>query len=230
MWKEIIKTWVDWVKSTISTWGTDVLMETTHTKVAELVDILDKQVYLDTWEIKVIWSVVKAEAHESWEFHQAGHVWIYNSKWEILLQKRTQGKDVDSWLWDISAAWHIEMWESMEKWTLRELREELGEKWINKALKIHQPEHIYTYIEDIKRIIQWKDWHNNELNSVYILKYDWPIEELEKQEEEIESIKFIPLEQFEQEINDPEESKKYVLQWPEYYEKLFKELKKRLKK
>lgn len=223
MWKEIIEIWIDWVQSIVPTRGTDVLMEETHTKVAELVDILDKQAYLDTWEIKVIWSVVKSEAHESGEFHQAGHVWIYNSKWEVLLQRRSKEKDSYPWLLDISAAWHISAWETMDDWILRELKEELG-------LWEQQIEPIFTHIEDVKRVMRWKDWHNHELNMVYLLKYDWKIEDLKMQKEEVEELIFVPLEQFEQAIQDPEKSKDYVLQRPEYYEKLFKGLKERLKK
>jgi len=229
MWKEIIETWVDWAQSTISTWSTDVLMEKTHTKVAELVDILDKQVYLDTWEIKVIGSVVKAEAHESWEFHQAGHVWIYNSKWEVLLQKRSQDKDSYPGLWDISAAWHISAWETMDGWILRELEEELGIAIENNP-NANQLELIFSYIEDVQRTMRWKPWHNHELNSVFLLKYDWRVEDLKMQEEEVEELRFIPIEQFEQEINNPEFKEKYVPHRPEYFEKLFKELKEKPRK
>jgi hypothetical protein len=49
------------------------------------------------------------------------------------------------------------------------------------------------------------------------------------QKEEIEELKFIPIEQFEQEINNPELKEKYVPHRQEYFQKVLLELKKRLK-
>jgi uncharacterized protein (DUF2344 family) len=50
------------------------------------------------------------------------------------------------------------------------------------------------------------------------------------QKEEVEELKFISIEQFEKEINDPKFSKNYVLQRPEYYVQVISEIKNRLGK
>jgi isopentenyl-diphosphate Delta-isomerase len=63
---------------------------------------------------------------------------------------------------------------------------------------------------------------------VYLLKYDLKLENLKIQKEEVEELKFIPIEIFDKEIHDVKLSKKYVLQSQEYYNKVISEIKKRL--
>ncbi len=228
---KISKSWVEWIQNksnqVFETNIIDNLMTSTGTKVIELIDILDKEVFIKTWEIKIIKSIPKKEAHETWEFHQAWHIWIYNSKWEVLLQKRSKNKDSYPSLWDISVAGHISSWETMNEWILRELKEELWEN-LEEVIKNNKLELIFSYLEDVKRIMKWENWHNNELNNIYLLKYDLSIENLKMQEEEIEELKFIPIEIFDKEIHDIELSKKYVPQKQEYYNQVILEIKKRL--
>lgn len=45
-----------------------------------------------------------SEAHRAGLWHRASHVWIYNSKGEILLQLRAKEKLLYPDMWDISAA------------------------------------------------------------------------------------------------------------------------------
>lgn len=226
MWKEILQTKsITWLSERGQV---DLLTIQVKAKVAELVDIIDKQAYLDKWEIRAIGSIEKSKAHETGDFHLAGHVWIYNTKWEVLLQKRAKIKDSYPGLWDISAAGHISAWETMDIWVVREVVEELWEA-TQEALEKNKLEPIFTYIEDVEKIMRWKPWHNHELNSVYLLKYDWRIEDLKMQEEEVEELRFMSIEQFEREIKDPELKEKYVPHREEYFEKLFQELKKKAK-
>lgn len=207
--------------------GTLALTNAVIAEVWEIIDIIDKNHFLNTGEVKVISKMLKKKAHETWDFHQAAHIWIYNSKWEVMIQKRAAVKDSHPWLWDISAAWHVWEWESMEIGALRELEEELGikidEKDVGKLLT-----KMFNHLSEVQKEMKWKPWHNNEMNAVYAFKSDIPLENLKLQEEEVEELKYITIEQFEKEINDPELRKKYVPEY-DYYKKVIDHLKKIIK-
>ena len=70
----------------------------------------------------------KQQAHEDGNFHRTAHVWIINSKNELLLQKRSASKKTHPNYWDISGAGHIRAGESVIDGAIRELKEELGHK------------------------------------------------------------------------------------------------------
>ncbi len=76
--------------------------------MVEMFDVLDKNGN-KTGDVKT-----KKELHENGLWHSAVHVWIYNSKGEILLQKRSM--KVTNWpgRWDISVAGHIPAGETPE--------------------------------------------------------------------------------------------------------------------
>lgn len=88
----------------------------------ELFDVLDKN------GNKTGIQKTKKELHEQGLWHQAVHVWIFNSKGEMLLQKRAKDKDYWPDLWDISAAGHISAGETPEQAVIREIGEETGIK------------------------------------------------------------------------------------------------------
>jgi isopentenyldiphosphate isomerase len=73
-------------------------------------------------------SVPRSEVHAKGLWHQAVHVWIINSKGEILIQKRSAIKESSPGLWDISAAGHMSAGESVLEAVHKEISEELGIK------------------------------------------------------------------------------------------------------
>ncbi|MDE1870981.1 MAG: NUDIX domain-containing protein [Candidatus Micrarchaeota archaeon] len=156
----------------------------------------------------------KKEAHKRGLWHGASHIWIYNTKGKILLQKRSMEKDSWPGKWDVSAAGHISAGETPKKAALRELKEEVG---------------ISAKPTDLKRIIVSKDcvklrdnYDNKEFQSVYLYKLSKIPKELQK--EEVEAVKFVPLSELERELKDPRKSDKYVPHG--YYPDLVKILKK----
>lgn len=64
--------------------------------------------------------------HDKSLIHRAGGVVIYNQKGEILLQKRSQYKDLNPGFFTISCSGHIGKGETYQKAVSRELKEELG--------------------------------------------------------------------------------------------------------
>ena len=68
----------------------------------------------------------RGEVHGNNLLHRAVHLFIFNGKGELFLQKRSPWKDRHPQLWDSSAAGHVEAGESYDETARRELREELG--------------------------------------------------------------------------------------------------------
>jgi len=58
--------------------------------------------------------------------HRAVHIFLFNRRGELFLQKRSSWKDKNPGLWDSSAAGHVDAGESYAAAAARETREELG--------------------------------------------------------------------------------------------------------
>jgi isopentenyl-diphosphate delta-isomerase len=145
----------------------------------------------------------KKEIHERGLWHQSVHIWIYNSKGEILLQKKSKNKDSWSGMWDISVAGHISAGETPEHAVIREAEEELGIKVSLSQLKklgIRKSERDFNEI----------NFHNKGFDYVYLLKFDGNIKKLKLNGKEVEKVKFFSPKQLEKELNDKELSKLYV--------------------
>lgn len=71
-------------------------------------------------------TVLKSEAHRKGLLHQSVHIWLYNLKGEILIQKRNTNKDVYPNYWDVSVAGHIGAGENVTLAAVREIEEEIG--------------------------------------------------------------------------------------------------------
>jgi 16S rRNA (adenine1518-N6/adenine1519-N6)-dimethyltransferase len=68
----------------------------------------------------------RGEVHGNNLRHRAVHLFIFNGKGELFLQKRSPWKDRHPLLWDSSAAGHVGAGEDYDETAARELREELG--------------------------------------------------------------------------------------------------------
>lgn len=160
----------------------------------------------------------KKEIHEKGWWHQTAHVWIYNSWGEILLQKRSMAKDSYPGLWDISVGGHVDAGESPLQAALREMSEEVG---------------IVADEKDLKKIgvrksakgLSRKNYKNNEFQNVYLYKLDGQASDLRIRQEEVDEVRFVSLDDLENEIRNTETYKKYV-NHGEYYFDVIKEIRK----
>lgn len=89
---------------------------------------------------EVIGTALRTEIHGNPSLmHRVVHVLIFNEKGELLLQKRSNSKDVAPGKWDTSVGGHVEHGEDLSYAAGREMDEELG-------VRGFEPEHLYSYI------------------------------------------------------------------------------------
>lgn len=124
------------------------------------------------------------DAHRLGLWHRTVHVWIRNSKGELLLQKRALTKDVYPGYWDISCAGHIDAGESPETAALRELSEELG-------VQKNERELVYLFT-----VLQLYDSVNpyvcdREHTSVFLIQCDLPLDAYRGGNDEVTDVIFV---------------------------------------
>ncbi len=138
------------------------------------------------------------EVHTKGLIHRSVHVWIINSKGQILIQKRGKNMGAFPGYWDISSSGHVSSGEDSLKSAQRETREELGID-----IPIEEFKYLFTLREKI--ILNNGEFINNEFQDVYLVKKDLNISELKIQGEELDMIKFVDHTDFEKMINDNSE-------------------------
>jgi len=138
----------------------------------------------------------RSEVHSQGLWHKTVHVWVVNSKGEILIQKRSPKVKDHPNQWDISAAGHMPAGENEISSALRETEEEIG-------LKLSPADLIR--IGTIKNMSSMEGYVNNEFHSIFVVRIDLDIKNVKKQESEVEEVKFIPLKELQRivENNDP---------------------------
>ncbi len=88
----------------------------------EIFDIVDSN-------DKVIGKATRQECHSNKKLmHRGVDIFIFNSKGQLLLQKRSMKKDLYPGVWASSASGHLDSGETYEEAAERELKEELGIK------------------------------------------------------------------------------------------------------
>ncbi len=75
---------------------------------------------------EVIGKAPRREVHLKGLLHRSVHIVIMNKKGQVLLQKRSSGKDSFPGYWDVSVGGHVDPGESYAEAARRELKEEMG--------------------------------------------------------------------------------------------------------
>lgn len=125
-------------------------------------------------------------AHREGSLHPTVHVWIVRRRkdgCDILLQKRSAGKDSYPGCYDISSAGHVSAGEEMLPSALRELWEELG-------IAAEEKDLCYIGQNRVKRdsIFHGRTFRDYEQSSIYVCELPLEISALRLQESEVEEV------------------------------------------
>ncbi|WP_435622676.1 NUDIX hydrolase [Flagellimonas sp.] len=130
---------------------------------------------------------LKSEAHRLGLFHPTVHIWCYDKNGFVLLQQRGKDKTTFPLKWDVSVAGHVAAGEPIELGALREVEEEIGVKISNEQLEkiaIFKTEHQHS-----------EAVFDREFNHTFLCKLSQQTQ-LKKQESEVETLEWFPLEKF----------------------------------
>ncbi len=86
---------------------------------AEVFDVVDHN-------DEVVSRATRGEVHEKNLLHRAVHVFVFNKRGDLLLQKRSRLKDRHPGVWDSSVSGHLDAGEDYPAAAERELEEEMG--------------------------------------------------------------------------------------------------------
>ncbi|WP_026888935.1 isopentenyl-diphosphate Delta-isomerase [Clostridium beijerinckii] len=147
-----------------------------------------------------IGSIEKMEAHRKGTLHRAFSILVFNSKNQLLLQKRNVKKYHSPGLWTNTCCSHPKYGESLNDAIHRRLREEMGFTC--------ELEEVFSFIYKVKLE---NDLFENEYDHVFIGKYDG---EVIVNKDEVDDFKW----------GDINEIKKDIVEKPELYTYWFKYL------
>jgi len=88
-------------------------------KATEMFDVVDEHNV-------VIGQKPRGEVHAQGLLHRAVHVFVFDKRGNVYLQKRSHLKDAHPSVWDSSASGHLDVGESYAACAVRELKEEIG--------------------------------------------------------------------------------------------------------
>ncbi|MBI2355738.1 MAG: NUDIX domain-containing protein [Candidatus Doudnabacteria bacterium] len=126
--------------------------------------------------------VERHRAHSEGVWHRNAHVWVLNSKNEVLCNKRSVSKDHNPGLWEAFFGGHILVGISPVQGAIMELHEELGLRAEEPDLKLWKV--VKHYYED----------KNKEFIYVYIFFWDGDVDSLSFEKEEMDEVKWVALE------------------------------------
>ena len=129
--------------------------------------------------------------HQDGDLHGTVHIFIVREGKEgreLLLQKRSKDKDAYPGCYDISSAGHVSAGQGYKEAALRELEEELGIHAEDDDLSFIGYYHFYC-----EERFYDKPFRNNEISAVYLYTKPVEIGNLILQEEEVESVCWMPL-------------------------------------
>ena len=166
-----------------------VLIETMRREGFELGISRPRVLYLTDENGKQTGEVAtRTEVHEKGLWHRAAHVYIVNSKNEVLLQCRAAHNMFRPGRWYLSAGGHLNAGETSLETAAREIREELG-------LDIPQSEFKLAGSAKKEHILLYGTYINNEIDDIYVVHKDVDIAKLKKHGE-IADIAWIPFQTF----------------------------------
>ena len=172
----------------------------------ELIDVLDENGIL-TGEV-----LPRSEVHKRGLWHRAIVVAIVNEKNEILLQQRSEKKEKNAGMWDISVAGHISAGQDSLSAAAREINEEIS---VLLGYRTEIKDFRYMYCFRKEQVFK-RDFIERQFYDFFILRTNGIDDKtLFFQKEEVQAIKFVDLNSIQKMIANNE-----LVERPEVYQVL----------
>lgn len=172
----------------------------------ELIDVLDENGIL-TGEV-----LPRSEVHKRGLWHRAIVVAIVNEKNEILLQQRSEKKEKNAGMWDISVAGHISAGQDSLSAAAREINEEIS---VLLGYRTEIKDFRYMYCFRKEQIFK-RDFIERQFYDFFILRTTGVDDKtLFFQKEEVQAVKFVNLNSIQKMIDNNE-----LVKRPEVYQVL----------
>lgn len=128
------------------------------------------------------------EAHEKGIIHRVVRIYLYNSKGELLAQKRSEHIRSNPGLWAESVAGHVDVGETYRQAAEREMKEEIGIS----NVELIELKKIYTEEKDAHKL-------KKRFTTLYRGSYDG---EFEIDPEEVAEVRWMSLAEFRREMHE----------------------------
>lgn len=160
----------------------------------EILEIVDEQ-------DRVVGQESRERIHRDGLLHREVHVWIFNSRGDILFQRRSPTKDTFPNLLDASVGGHVDQGTDYETTASKELSEETG-------LSVRKEDLVFLGTIRRKSFDSVTGRVNNAIKKEFALRYDGDPSLLVVEEGKATSLEFWP---YKKVVNATEEDKKQFL-------------------
>ena len=126
----------------------------------------------------------RAAVHQDDDWHRSFHLWIVKEERYILLQRRSQTKDLEPNKLDVAVGGHFSAGEGLKE-VLREPYEELGLELTAKDLS-------YLHTRKVERF--YESATDREFQEVYVLRCDKALKDYALNRDEVYALYEVPLE------------------------------------
>ncbi len=142
---------------------------------------------------EIIGKATRKECHDNNLLHRGVAIFVFNQKGELLLQKRSQLKDLYKGWWTSSASGHLDLGEDYQEAAKRELKEELG---------------VELTLSELPCIIEVRQEKDSENGKLFVAKSNGPFS---FSKEEIDSIHFFSIKEIQKMIQQKEKFTPFFL-------------------
>lgn len=143
---------------------------------------------LDDYGIRTGETLSRKEIHRQGKVHRAIHLYLFNTSNNLLLQRRSHKTDHFPGVFSISLTGHVDAGENSSEALYREIQEEL--RLDPTRMKI---DFLFSYRQDVEVS---SDCIDRQFNDVYACWYDFKIEDILFNAEEISEVKLVPFSEF----------------------------------
>ncbi len=137
----------------------------------------------------------RPEIHRLGKPHRAVHLYLFNSKNELLLQRRALTVDHAPGVFGISVTAHVDAGEFSSATVRREVAEELGLD----AARL-QIDFLFSFYQEATLHAAYID---RQFNDIYVTRADVAPEHIQLDRAEVAEVKFVSLERFQDIFSDP---------------------------